>query len=388
MGGRSGVRAASKTSIEIDFYYKGVRCKERVKLPPTPKNIKYCENWKARIDHEIAQGVFEYKDHFPNSPKLSLFATQKGDVLKLSDYLDEWLKSVKPYLKKSTWESYRKITENQLIPAFGDLNVSEIRRKHVKEWGNKKNVTAKTLGNTISPLRVALDDAVEDEIIDINPLSGWKIRRKKQAKKKDKIEPFSKDEQIEILKTASGQGKSLLQFAFWTGLRTSELCALEWNDIDWVRGVVMVTKALTQDSDEIEDTKTDAGEREVALLPMAREALVSQKKHTFLKGEEVFQNPRTGERWTGDAPIRKTLWTHILKKAGVRYRNPYQTRHTYASMLLMAGEDIRWVSNQLGHTDWTFTAKTYTRWIPKDAPNVGSKVAEWYTSGTPSDGEP
>jgi integrase len=70
------------------------------------------------------------------------------------------------------------------------------------------------------------------------------------------------------------------------------------------------------------------------------------------------------------------MWQPALKRAGVRYRNPYQTRHTFASMALMAGESVQWVAAQMGHTDWTFTARTYTRYIPDDAPDAGSKLIE------------
>ena len=73
---------------------------------------------------------------------------------------------------------------------------------------------------------------------------------------------------------------------------------------------------------EIEDTKTEAGERTVNLLPPAIAALKAQKEHTFLKGVEIFQNPYTRERWT----------------------------------------------------DWTFTARVYYRWIPKDAGDAGNRV--------------
>jgi integrase len=174
-----------------------------------------------------------------------------------------------------------------------------------------------------------------------------------------------------------------VQFAFWTGLRTSELVALDWSDIDWVRGVVIVSRAMTQGMEEPEDgTKTDAGWREVKLLPPALRALQAQKAFTFLKGSEVFQHPRTKERWTGDKAIRESMWIPALKRAGVRYRKPYQTRHTYASMMLMAGENPMWVAKQMGHTDWSLTAKRYARWIPSDMPDAGSKAVErWSTSG-------
>ena len=51
-------------------------------------------------------------------------------------------------------------------------------------------------------------------------------------------------------------------------------------------------------------------------------------------------------------------------------------RHTYASMMLQAGEPDMWVAKQMGHTDWTFTARTYSRWVSIDAPEAGNLAAQ------------
>jgi len=171
------------------------------------------------------------------------------------------------------------------------------------------------------------------------------------------------------------QDRNLIEFAFGTGLRTSELCGLDWSDIDWRRGMVRVSRVLTSGMDAPESgAKTAAGVREVKLLQPALTALQAQKSHTFLKGCEVFQNPRTGERWTGDKSIRQGMWEPALRKATVRYRKAYSTRHTYASMMLSAGESPLWVASQMGHTDWSLTAKRYARWIPADMPEAGEKA--------------
>lgn len=73
---------------------------------------------------------------------------------------------------------------------------------------------------------------------------------------------------------------------------------------------------------------------------------------TFLKENEVFQNPGSLERWKGDKAMRESYWRSAVDRAGVRYRRPYQTRHTYASMILSAGESPMWVAQQSGHSDW------------------------------------
>lgn len=385
MGRKGGVRAASGSSIEIDFYYRGVRCRERIRLAPTPRNLRYAENLKGQIENEIATGTFNYAEHFPNSSRAQELSSAPGDAIYLRDYLETWLAQEKQNTKASTWEGYRKIVEGRLIPAFGDHRLSEFKRKHIKHWVDQQTASRKTIGNILSPLRIALDDAVDSELIEHNPLAGWKLRRRDDRRRKsDDVDPFTTEEREAILAALEGQGRNLVQFAFWTGLRTSELVALEWRDIDFLRGFVRVSRALTQHSDEAEDTKTEAGEREVKLLGPALEALTAQKPFTYLAGNEVFQNPRTGERWAGDQPIRKTLWQHALKRAGVRYRRPYQTRHTYASMMLMAGEHVMWVSAQLGHKDWAFTARTYSRFMPDDMPEAGNKAeSKWSAFGQP-----
>lgn len=63
-----------------------------------------------------------------------------------------------------------------------------------------------------------------------------------------------------------------------------------------------------------------------------------------------------------------------MKKAGVRYRRPYQTRHTYASMMLSAGEHPMWVAKQMGHTDWTMIVRVYGRWMPSADTDAGNKA--------------
>ncbi len=67
-----------------------------------------------------------------------------------------------------------------------------------------------------------------------------------------------------------------------------------------------------------------------------------------------------------------------MRQAGVRYRNPYQTRHTYASMLLSNGENIMWVAKQLGHVNVEMVIRTYGKWIPDNSISTGYKlVNDW-----------
>ncbi len=380
MGRRTGARTASGSSIEISFYYKGARCRERLKLKPTKANLRYAENLKGEIENAIAKGTFDYAETFPNSTKAKIFAKVAGAVISVEDALKTWLKGIEPQIERSTYIDYRNTVNNHLIPTFGELKLSELNRAHIKDWAAGKDASRKRIANILSPLRQMLADAVDAEQIGKNPLHGWTYKKREPVKVRDDIDPFTLEEQTAIITKLPDQAANLIQFAFWTGLRTSELIALEWGDIDWVRGVAWVRRAKVRG--ELKPPKTEAGIREVKLLPPAVMALNTQKSHTFMTGQEVFHNPRTNSPWEGDGAIRKTAWVYALKKAGVRYRRPYQTRHTYASMMLTAGENPVWVATQMGHRDWSMIIRVYGRWIPEADPNAGSKAAALW--GTPS----
>lgn len=378
---RAGVRTESETSICIDFRFKGIRCKERLKLAPTKPGLDRAERFRAAILHAIEQGTFDYAETFPDSTRRFQFAEVKGAGYSLATWLETWIERKKTQVKASTWDDYRKIVVNTLIPKFGHIYIADIKRTTVREWCESQKAGNKRLANVQSVLRASLQDALDDEIIDINPLHGWVFARKEAPKRIDDIDPFTADEQKAILDACGEpQHLNLFRFAFWTGMRTSELCALEWMDIDWIRGVVRVSRALTQAADEAEETKTAMSVRDIKLLGPALEALTAQKAHSFLANGVVFLNPRTGKAWEGDQPIRHGAWTHALKKAGVRYRRPYQTRHTYASMMLTAGENPVWVMQQLGHSDLTMLSRRYGRWMTDAAPEAGAKAEKLFSA--------
>ncbi|WP_273536780.1 DUF3596 domain-containing protein [Pseudomonas sp.] len=360
--------------------YDGTQCRERLPLEPTPANLKRAEKHKAAIELAIYNGTFDYAATFPKSKRAVRLGYQTGQI-PLSDYLDKWLARKEAHLKASTLDGYRKIISGVLTPRLGTIPLVLLTRKMVRDELAKMEASNKRLANVQSCLRSALNDAVDDELIESNPLAGWTYSVKGKPKAEDDIDPFTKDEQAAILAAATGQYRNLLQFALWTGLRTSELVALEWGDIDWLRGEAWISRGLTKAAKEVELPKTAAGVRAVKLLPMALAALRDQQAHTYIAGGVVFHDPRYGTPFDGDQAIRKSFWIPAVRKAKVRYRNPYQTRHTYASMMLSAGEHPMWVAKQMGHSSWVMIARVYGRYIPNDGDTSGSKAAELF--GTP-----
>lgn len=360
-------------SIQIDFYYQGLRCRETLSIEPTKKNLKFAEQMKAAIKHEIALGTFDYAKHFPNSPKVHL---GKKKPEKLTTLLNQYIKSKERTLAASTLREYRSSIEYHLRPFFGGKYIHEIHTSEIRDWIATLDISNKRINNILVPLRGVFRDAFMDGRIDKNPMD----RIKNLSVQHEEPNPLVPDQIVALLHSTEGQVRNLFQFAVWTGLRTSELISLEWSDIDWEKMVVRVQRARVRN--QIKVTKTKAGKREVMLFDYAKQALISQKQFTAQYGKEVFHNPQTGKRWNDDAQIRNTAWKPALKRAGIEYRNPYQTRHTYASMMLSAGEEPLWVAQQMGHKDWAMIRKHYGRWIPEVQGNAGRKIMQiWSQSG-------
>lgn len=362
--GRRQVVKVRGDSIYLDFYYQGIRQRVSLGLEPTKANILHAERVYSSIQLDISLGVFDLNKYFPNSKKSISNTTNKT----IGKALDDYMQSARRSLELSTIKGYRSAIEYHLKPNFGQIRLSELTSSEVKSWIGGLTISAKRINNVLIPFRTIFADAYADELIDKDPM----LRIKNLSVKTEEPHPFTQNESDAIIKELPQQGKNLIQFALWTGLRTSELIALEWGDIDFLAGKVRVSRAIVNKN--LKQPKTKAGEREVLLFPPAFEALINQKAFTFLNNTRVFNNPLTNKAWETDAQIRRTLWIPALKKAGVAYRNPYQTRHTYASTLLSHGENPLWVAKQMGHKDWGMLRRVYGRWIPEVDTSAGSKV--------------
>lgn len=359
------------TTMRLSFCYRGVSCRETIKLPATEPHLRYVKRLRGEILNAIALGTFDYGHYFPLSKRARLFGHINANP-RIGDLLSEFLGHAERTLQRSTVIGYRKVCQAHLFKVFGKIPVRDLSPAFIRSWIAKLNLTTKAVRNILIPLRAVLNEAVNDDIILRNPLDRvilTKLLNKQTCRSSYVADPFSRQEIHQLLAHSEGQVRNLIQFAFFTGLRPSELIGLRWEDIDWTKGVVHVRRAVVSKQEKC--TKTPAGQREVLLLPPALDALLAQKSYTFLEGDRVFHHPTLKKAWISDTQIRKPHWIGIFKRSGVRYRNFYQTRHTFASMLLSAGENMLWLSKQMGHRDAEMLIKVYTKWIPQPNSDVG-----------------
>ena len=352
-------------TINITFTYKGVKCREPLSnLDVTPKNIKYAERTLGEIYNKIERGTFVYAEYFPRSNRLRIFGNAAaGKTVKM--YLDEYLVICETRkLSPSTIGGYKKC--RSALSALHIFPASELTPAALKTWIQSQKTTLKTIRNQLSFLRSALDEAVTDGILQINPVSLVTASRyqsdKSEAESSYVVDPLTPTE-VDALLSATGnkQCENLFRFAIQTGLRSSELCALRWRDIDFVGRTAHVQNASVVGV--IKATKTKAGTRKVELTEEALAALDSQKLFTFMKGEMIFEDPKRNKPWASADAIRKKAWVPTLRKAGIRYRNPYQTRHTFATRHISQGANLFWLAGQMGHKGPEMLFRHYGKYL-------------------------
>lgn len=375
-----------RTSIRLRFMFMGVECRETLRIEATPGNIRYAVRLRAEVLNAIERRTFKYHEFFPNSPRARLYGPLPSRKT-VGDLLHAYLRRAETTLSPSTVRGYREVCKAHLFPQFEKTLLLEISAGDLRSWLAGLRLTTKRVRNILTPLRNVLDDAVADELIEFNPLDRIKLEKvlARESRKSDyDPDPFSIDEILAILNACEGQERNFWKCAFGSGLRTSEMIALEWAQLDFVHFRIGVRKAQVEGV--IKEPKTEAGERDTNMLQAAYEALNAQKQYTFLAGARVFLDPRYDLPWIGDRPLY-FRWGRILRRAGVRYRNPYQTRHTFASTLLACGVPSLYVAKQMGHRDTEMVNRHYGRWIEQGCdPEARAKIVAFFAHVSPKIG--
>ncbi|ELX5323685.1 tyrosine-type recombinase/integrase [Salmonella enterica] len=340
------------STLVMTFTFKGVLCREPLsKMEVNARGIKYAERLLGEIQNRISAGDLDYAQYFPNSKKLDMFGLAKK-TKNVRSYLDEYLKICENRnLSPSTIGGYEKCLT--ALSALHKLHATELTPAILKNWISTRKTKIKTIRNNLSFLRSALDEAVTDGLLAINPVtlvsaSRYHVIDSTPRDDDYEVDPFTPAEISAIYANCRyKEWKNTFRFAFNTGLRSSELCALRWSDIDFVDSTAHIQTASVVGV--IKGTKTKAGTRKVRLNGEALLALEDQKPFTSLKSDFIFSDPKTGDPWANADAIRKKAWVPTLKKAGVRYRNPYQTRHTFATRHISQGVNLFWLAGQMGH---------------------------------------
>lgn len=405
-----GVSVRSTRGVQIEFMWQGRRYTQSIKGEPTQKAVQDAAIKRQSVLQDIERNRFVLEQHFPESRRVKATREQQRQTSVNNErtmrelfevFLDRYGKEHPS--GHNTLHTHKEVVSSRLAPALGRLRPSEVTKDVLIKFRHglrEQSLSDSRISNIMTPLRAVLDIAVEERMVPRNvalELAPTKPKKAKAVKldsdgNPDFVEPLPNSLELQyesaakradpldakersaVLAQLNGQIRNVYMFAMWTGLRTGELIALRWCDVDFEKARICVRLAFSKK--HFTPTKGRRA-RWVDLLAPALAVLKAQKSLTGGAGKWVFQNPRIADRWQNSQRLR-VHWIYALKAAGVRYRYPYQCRHTYASLMVSSGEATEWVAEQMGHLDGRLVAAVYGRWLRRPDSLPGEQAAQTY----------
>ncbi|MBI5904256.1 MAG: site-specific integrase [Deltaproteobacteria bacterium] len=259
----------------------------------------------------------------------------EGDSTPFSVYASAWLEKKKATIAKSTYGDYRSIWNKYVLPHFGNAPLCRVTSRDVEEFlGSLPDISAKRKNNIMVPLKCLFNDASRRGEIDESPSGN--IRRLKEIK--PFIDPFSFREMNLLLERVDPRYEAYFTTAFLTGMRPNEMIALKWHTVDFEMRCITVRLEASPGTTYVFPGKT---------------------------GRPLEVNN-----------LRKRVWYPAIAAAGLRRRTMYQTRHTFASLMLGHGEDPLWVARMLGHTSLDMIFKHYGKFVRNRSRKDGGRFLE------------
>jgi integrase len=257
-----------------------------------------------------------------------------------------------------------------------DRETDRRKRRELKRQRPADGLSATSINKTITRLAQILEVAVEYELLSRNPAKGK--RRRVKAPRPAPVW-LDRAEHIGALVDAAGgldqearrdrqhvARRATLATLVFAGLRIGELLSLRWRDVDLSAGRITVRAS-----------KTDAGMRQIDMLPVLRDELLTLKASARRGGPNdlVFATSRGQPQ--SPTNIRRRVLAPAVRRANEQLAKadevplperltPHKLRHTFASLLVSLGVDPGSVMDQLGHTDPAFTLRVYRHGMRRD----------------------
>ncbi len=322
------------------------------------------ENIYAGADYQAALLLAQDAKKRRQQEKLTGRSALVGELFKkksnltLGELIDRYIEIKQLRLKKSTISFYNDI-KRHLQPlyeqAVDKLSFSEISLL-IKELQNKK-LSAKTINHTLTLARSVCTFGGKENLIENNPFNAIENLRVP----KHEPNPFTKDELRRIFANLDERLLPYFILQVSTGIRSGELAALTWNDIDWQHNQIHINKSRYKGLET--STKTKESDRRVSLPPNVGKLLKELQQKRRASGAAHIVINKHGKPYV--IYLHK-YWKQALKAAKVPYRQPYVLRSTFGSMMTQVGADLAYTSKTMGHTSIKITADKYLRYL-KDA---------------------
>ena len=324
------------------------------------------KNVLAKTKKECVEKLEQLKEQCGNHRP-----TQVRPDMPFGAWLDYWYQNFsKPRLRPTTQLGYEGWIYNHLISGLGSIQLNRLTQadlqqffRTMKERGRKNNAEKRGKGMADRSVRschavcqMALDRAVEAKLIHGNPAAGCRLPPIKGRE----MQVLTQEEMRRFLIQAKAEGMyELFLLDLTTGMRRGELLALRWDDLDFATGKLRIDKQFCPVGGKliVSEPKTKAAFRTIILPPAMVELLLAYRKGIF--SDLMFPSRIKPEQPIDPGYVRKRLQV-ILERAGCKRIRFHDLRHTFATISLEHGMDIKTLSAIIGHISSRTTLNIYT----------------------------
>lgn len=303
--------------------------------------------------------------------KMRAFQPGTVDVTQMTvkAYLVSWLEgAAKNKVQAGTLDRYRSCMEAKAYPHIGSIQLAKLAPAHIEKWyadlaAAGESPRGRQMAGVV--LGTALRHAVRLKLIPHSPVND--IPKPRPPKKEMKVWT---NEQVRAFLAAASSDRlhSLYVLAVSTGMREGELFGLQWQDIDLAAGSLSVQRTLEELRGKfvLKEPKTKGSRRRIDLPRMAVESLFDHKRRLLAEGNaaavQVFCDSDGG--FLRRSNVQRRSFGPLMKAAGLPRIRFHDLRHTAATCLLADGENVKVVSERLGHASIEITLDTYAHVLP------------------------
>lgn len=265
-----------------------------------------------------------------------------------------WIKTyVESKLKPSTAKGYKNIVEKN-FSEFDNVRMTDISTAMLEKYVARRlrKVSPKTVVNDVAVIKLAFRHAKKWGYVKVNPAQDVERPRLKGSE----IELLNPDEAKSFIDTTHPHYRVAFLTAFLTGLRAGELWALQWGDVDWHSAKILVKRSVWKGKFQTPKTK-----KSIRKIDMPQQLLYELKKWRLAcpvsEHELVFPGLEGGI--ANHVNIVNRHFYPALRRAGLKHVSFHSLRHSNASLRIQAGQNIKYISEQLGHTTIRITMDIY-----------------------------